>query len=146
MEDLDAFSVHCFAVHPTNTLPPYILLHAFSGAPGSRFLEEAWNPDVIEVTQKVGFIMAPADLVGPPPVDKNKVEVFFEHTLDNASLGMLLGTEMVVQTYCVSSFKVVNDAGGVGDYFLSVDQTRQLAARCPTRVGDFEFVVGVGPT
>ena len=109
MEDLDAFSVHCFAVHPTNTLPPYILLHAFSGAPGSRFLEEAWDPDVIEITQKVSFVMAPANLVGPPPVDEDEIEMFFKDALDNPPLGAFLSTEMVIQADRMPGLKVVDD-------------------------------------
>ena len=93
-------------VHPTNALPPDIFVDALSGAPGPGFLEEAWNPDVIEVTQKVGFIVAPANLVGPPPVDEDEIEMFLEDALNEPPLGVLLSTEMVIQADRMSGLKV----------------------------------------
>ena len=121
MEDLDAFAVDSFAVHPANALPPDILLHALSGAPGSGFLQEAWNPDVIEVTEKVGLVMAPANLVGPPPVDEDEIEMFLEDALNEPSLGVFLSTEMVIQADRMPGLKVVDDPRRVRDYFFAVN-------------------------
>ena len=84
--------MNCFPIHTTHALPPNILLDTFSGAPGTGFLKEIWYPDVVEVAEEVRLVMAPADLIGPSPINEEKVEMFLEDTLNEPALGMFLGT------------------------------------------------------